>query len=102
MKIKKITEVTPRTVYAVQTSTGTFIADGLAHHNCYNCNHTLKGNWDRYYDFMLRKYGQETIDDLMLRRFDETDFNPIMLEELYDYYTKELSKLTDMYGNPYK
>ena len=44
MKIKKITEVEPRRVYAIKTSSNTFIADGLAHHNCMACNMYKKGN----------------------------------------------------------
>lgn len=71
------------------------------HAQCYNCNHTLKGNWDAYYDYMLDTYGQETIDDLMARRFDDLNYNPVMLEEMYDEYTKKLGELTSVYGNPF-
>lgn len=38
MRVKSIKLVEPRTVYAIKTSTGTYIADGLAHHNCVGCN----------------------------------------------------------------
>jgi len=72
------------------------------HAQCYNCNLRLKGNWDNYYDNMKLIYGQEAIDDLMQRRFDEANFNPVMLEELYNEITNKLSKLIDKYGNPYK
>lgn len=34
------------------------------HVQCYRCNISLSGNWPEYYKFMLRKYGQETIDKL--------------------------------------
>jgi hypothetical protein len=46
MKIIKIKKVTPRKVYAIKTSTGTFIADGLAHHNCAFCNSRM--NEDKF------------------------------------------------------
>lgn len=55
MKVKSIEEVAPRRVYAVRTSTGTFVADGLAHHNCYGCNVMSQG---RQYEFGI------AIDDL--------------------------------------
>lgn len=45
MKIKKIQEVSPEIVYAISTTTGTFIADGLAHHNCVGCNVFQAGNY---------------------------------------------------------
>lgn len=48
MRIKSIKEVEPRTVYAIKTSSNTFIADGLAHHNCYGCNVMHQG---RQYEF---------------------------------------------------
>ncbi len=38
MLITKITKIKPKKVFAIQTSTKTFIADGLAHHNCMRCN----------------------------------------------------------------
>ena len=43
MRIKKITEIKAKTVYAIGTSSHTFIADGLAHHNCYACNMLYNG-----------------------------------------------------------
>lgn len=72
------------------------------HAQCVYCNKHQNGNWDGYYDEMLRRYGQEIIDDLMNRRFNEAGFNTVMLEELYDHYTSKLGKLTDIHGNPFK
>ena len=95
MKITKITEVKPETVYAIQTSTETFIADGLAHHNCYHCNVGLKGNFVPYEDFMLEKYGQEEIDRLkdLYRRKPITKFTVPQLKEMHEeilYSTERL------------
>jgi hypothetical protein len=72
------------------------------HAQCYNCNHTLKGNWDKYYDAMKQRYGQETIDELLEKRFDDSGFNPVVLEQYYDDFTTKLSELTAVYGNPFK
>jgi hypothetical protein len=35
------------------------------HGQCYNCNHTLKGNWPGYMEFMLNRYGRPTVDKLL-------------------------------------
>lgn len=64
MKIESIEEVAPRRVYAVQTSTGTFIADGLAHHNCYSCNVMQSGAQYIYSKNIDAKYGDGTADKL--------------------------------------
>lgn len=64
MKVKSIEEVAPRKVYAVRTSTGTFVADGLAHHNCYGCNVMSQG---RQYEFGIAidlLYGEGTAKSL--------------------------------------
>ena len=54
-KVVSVREVEPRTVYAVETSTGTFISDGLAHHNCARCNGFLNGNYIMYSRYIMRK-----------------------------------------------
>ena len=68
MKIKSIKKVTPRRVYAVKTSTGTFIADGLAHHNCSGCNIFHHGNPAAYWEKMLKLYGLEKTEQLAAKR----------------------------------
>lgn len=42
MKIKKITEIKPEPVYAIETTSGTYIANGLGHHNCRNCKRKFR------------------------------------------------------------
>jgi hypothetical protein len=71
------------------------------HAQCYTCNYTLKGNWDQYYETMLKMYGQEAIDDLMARRFDITKRSLQELEDGRDYYKAKLKELTDQYGDPF-
>lgn len=72
------------------------------HVQCYNCNYRLKGNWDKYYDSMLLMYGQETIDELLQKRFDITKYKAYELEEMNDHYKLKLKELTDFHGNPFK
>jgi len=40
------------------------------HTQCYRCNINLGGNGAEYYPYMLKKYGQETVDEL--RRLSRT------------------------------
>ena len=63
-KVVCVREVEPRTVYAVETSTGTFISDGLAHHNCPRCNGFLNGNY-LFYARWMRKHHEEEEEQLM-------------------------------------
>lgn len=79
MKVKSIEEVTPRRVYAVRTSTGTFVADGLAHHNCYGCNVMSQG---RQYEFGMAiddLYGTGTAKAL---HQESKQLHPLTVEEL--------------------
>ena len=70
MRIKSIKEVEPRTVYAIHTSTNTFISDGLAHHNCYSCNVCNHGEQLEYYYAMQRLgYTEEEITKMRQRRY---------------------------------
>lgn len=64
MLIKNIKQVEPRTVYAIQTSTATFIADGLAHHNCFACNNYHSGRLDVYTVNLIRDYGMDWLNKL--------------------------------------
>jgi hypothetical protein len=63
------------------------------HGQCYNCNHTLKGNWPEYMRFMLNKYGREVVDDLL--RLDKTvrKFSVPELEDMYCEYEQKLKEL---------
>jgi hypothetical protein len=81
MKVKSIEEVAPRRVYAVRTSTGTFVADGLAHHNCYGCNVMSQG---RQYEFGIaidELYGEGTAKAL---HGESKQLHPFTLDELQE------------------
>ena len=94
MKITKITKVAPQLVYAVQTSTETYIADGLAHHNCYNCNVNLKGNTIIYRHKMVEKYGEDETERIEMLYYDHTfKYSVLDLEELFEQLTEEIEAL---------
>lgn len=84
MKIKSIKRVTPRTVYAVKTSTGTYIADGLAHHNCTGCNMFKQGEQYLYAKAIDQKYGDGVAEDLMNQRHGTHKFTLGELEQIIE------------------
>lgn len=95
MKIKSIKKVTPRMVYAIQTSTHTFITNGLAHHNCYHCNMGLRGNYPAYTLEMLDLHGRKWVDEMLnlkneLKKYSQQDY--IDIKAKYELKTAELLK----------
>jgi hypothetical protein len=71
---------------------------------CYRCNILLKGNMIAYYEFMLNKYGPNTIDELKIRKnltlFQSTNYfltyaknNKEAYKKIIEYYTKKLENL---------
>lgn len=104
MKIKSITKVKPRTVYALETSTHTFVADGLAHHNCPGCNLYKNGAYIEYSSWFIKKYGLETFNKYVdtYERWKQGKIPPFKMPELkqiYDEWLEEgrkLEKKTDL------
>ena len=97
MKIKSIKEVEPRKVYAVTTTSGTYIADGLAHHNCLGCNGNPPmgkgGNYVEYFVWMESEWGRIMIDEFRALKattkiYKTYDF--LALEDEFKQKTKEL------------
>jgi hypothetical protein len=84
MRVKTIREVTPRRVYAVTTSTGTFIADGLAHHNCMQCNVFKYGEQYAYAKALDLKYGDGTAQRLHEQRSTTHKFTVSELESIIE------------------
>lgn len=93
MKIVSITEVQPRTVYALKTTTKTFISDGLAHHNCVGCNVFLRGNYDKYMVYMLDTVGEKRVRELagLKKQLIKSSVNDYL--EIFEKYTKKLEEL---------
>lgn len=86
MKIKNIKKVNPRTVYAIQTSTGTFIADGLAHHNCAACNVFKHGNYPEYARKLSREYGEKKMEELRKKAMKPKQRTKKDYEDLIEKY----------------
>jgi hypothetical protein len=84
MRVKSIKKVEPRIVYAVKTSTGTYIADGLAHHNCTGCNMFKQGEQYLYAKALDYKYGEGTADGLMSQRHLTHKFSIDELQQVID------------------
>lgn len=61
---------------------------------CYRCNVELKGNWPEYLEFMVAKYGQETVDHMMYEQRRETvKYAASDLEELENTYKEKVKAL---------
>lgn len=91
MKIKSIKKIQPRTVYAIQTSTHTFVADGLAHHNCWQCNCGKNGQWVEYERFMLARYGKKITEEIKKNKDKIKQFTIEELKGIIADYKKKLS-----------
>jgi hypothetical protein len=63
------------------------------HGQCGYCNGSnnvggLKGNWPGYYEFMLKHYGQEVINQLLIQAKQVKKLLPFELEEMRDEYKR--------------
>lgn len=60
---------------------------------CTRCNRFLHGNPRHYYKGMLRKFGEDVVDDLEAREFDTKKWTREELEEIRQYYREKLDDL---------
>lgn len=99
MKIKSIKEVEPRKVYAVTTTSGTYIADGLAHHNCLGCNGNPPmgkgGNYVEYFIFMEKEWGREKIDEFRQLKYQTKVYKIHDFIELREQFKQKTQDLLD-------
>lgn len=51
-------------VYAMKTASGTFIANGINHHNC---NRVLRGNLKKYREHLVKEIGENKVRELETR-----------------------------------
>ena len=61
--------------------------DKCVHGQCFRCNVVLGGNWPRYYRFMQKTYGQQTIEDLITASFIDTTFTEKWVDQSFEYYS---------------
>ena len=93
MKIKKIKKVKPRIVYALKTSSHTFIADNLAHHNCYACNVGRGGEQYIFGKNLEKEIGEEGVERLRQKRYQAKKITPKEWEKLANHYRAEAMKI---------
>lgn len=58
------------------------------HPQCVGCNIFGRGMWHKYYSFMLEKYGQETINDIIKKSQKELQLKIPHYEEEIERYKK--------------
>lgn len=99
-KVMSIKKIDNDTVYAVETTTGTYIADGVYHHNCaFRCNNMRSGETVKYRAALKEKYGDEVPGELE-KMAEENQYYKFTREELegiiedskeqVKWYTKQL------------
>ena len=96
MKVLSINKVSPKRVYAVKTSTGTFIADGLFHHNCPGCNLFLHGNYGQYTLKMIDRYGRDGVDAKIAQKHQIVKRKAQDYLEIAETYKQKLKELENL------
>ena len=65
------------------------------HPQCAGCNVFKGGNYPRYAQYMLQKYGPTILDELAEEAKTLTQFKPYQLEAIISLYKAKLAALTD-------
>ena len=60
---------------------------------CHRCNRFLHGNAANYYVGMVRKYGQEVVDELMARQHESKKWLPDELIAIRKYYNDKIKSI---------
>jgi hypothetical protein len=60
---------------------------------CIHCNRFLHGNGRRYYESMVKKWGQAIVDELMSQEFTIKKWSFEELQERYDYFISKIAEL---------
>lgn len=60
---------------------------------CHRCNRFLHGNTHNYYVGMVKKYGQEVVDELMSRQYETKKWTRDELEELKKYFKEKIDAI---------
>jgi hypothetical protein len=64
-KIASSRRIDNDTVYAIETTSATYVADGVYHHNCaMRCNKMRSGEYEKYRLALKDKYGEEVPEEL--------------------------------------
>lgn len=68
-------------------SSGVYLDERNVHAQCRSCNRFKEGNKVEYYNFMLKKYGQNIVDEL--RALDNKTYTKKEIEGLKIYYKQQ-------------
>lgn len=92
MKIKKITKIEPERVYAIQTKSSTYVADGIAHHNCQFCNRALNGNYGVYEPKIKQELGVDNVQKMWDKAYKTDKIPTILLSLMLKEIKQKVSK----------
>lgn len=77
-------------VYVMETTSGTFIANNMNHHNC---NRVLGGNYERYTRNLIREKGQNEPDRLWEQARENKKLSNVELEEMLNEWKSILKTI---------
>lgn len=85
-------------VYLMETSSGTFVSDGICHHNCQACNRYRDDHLVGYADWLIKNRGMKEFQRLVETKQDWKDgkikpFNMDELKKIYNDNLKEVRKI---------
>lgn len=63
------------------------------HIQCQRCNRFMEGNKVNYYQYMLKRYGQDTIDRMQALKYMTRSLSILELLGLYEHYKQQVKKL---------
>ena len=94
-KVKKVTYIGKSEIVVMETDTHTFIANGYAMHNCnrYSADHLIS-----YRENLIRKIGLSNYNYLELKARTTKKWDDFELQQLIDYYKKEVDRLSATKG----
>lgn len=76
-------------------ASGVYFDERNSNFQCRSCNRFNQGSAQEYNDFMLKKYGQDVIDELRMRNKVIIRKNSVILLALHQYYKEAYQELLD-------
>lgn len=65
------------------------------HAQCQKCNLFMKGNWEGYYEQFVRLYGDDVLEELLMKRQIPKQFKKKELIELRETYKQKIKELNE-------
>lgn len=83
-------------VYALQTRNGTYLADGVVHHNCKVCNVYKNGNYQVYEPKIKRELGIDEVQKLWDKAYSGRKFTNWELDDMLKQIKKDYKQLIEL------